>query len=751
MLTCLQAAAGEPAKASSPNASAPPVAAPSAANTNPPAPPAAAPSAATTNPPAPATPPSPESAAKETQLPEISIYGRLDQARNQILPSLGATSYSINETQLDQMPQGDNAPMNQVLLRAPGVAEDSFGGLHVRGEHANLQYRINGVIIPEGITLFGQELDARFVDSMALTTGSLPAEYGYRTAGIVDITTKTGIIEPGGEVGVQVGTYGTVRPFVEYGGSDGKVTYFLDASYDQNDNGIENPTDTQVAVHDNTEQYKLFSYLSYVLDDSSRISLMISATHEDFQIPDTPGLPPGTQPDGNPWLPGTFNSHSLNENQYEQNDFAILSYQKTLGDLNYQISGFGRYSAAHFIPDSFGDLFFNGVASDVNRMLSSGGVQGDASYKLNDQHTLRGGIMVVDELLTSETTTTVFPVDANGNESGPSFPIKDNNYSQALFAGMYLQDEWRVAPKVTINYGGRFDVFNSSFDNEYQFSPRVNTIYKPTDTTTIHAGYARYFTPPPLENVPTSGVTIFNGTSNASPITLDSPVRAESSDYVDAGITHKFLPGLQGGVDAYYKWAHEQIDDGLFGQTLIPSAFNYEKGQVYGVEFTGSYIQGGLSTYANVALSQAKGENWDSAQFLFNPAQLAYVKNNWIYLDHEQSVTASAGASYTWKKTFGGGTMAYADVLFGTGLRADETTSSGEVIPNGDHVPSYYSADVGVEQKVKVHEKQFVKVRLDIVNVIDNSYELRNGTGVGVNAAQYGARRGFFVTLAYDF
>jgi outer membrane receptor protein involved in Fe transport len=649
------------------------------------------------------------------------------------------------------MSQGANAPMNQVLLRAPGVAEDSFGGLHVRGEHANLQYRINGVIIPEGITVFGQELDARFVESMALTTGSLPAEYGYRTAGIVDIHTKTGVIEPGGEVGVQLGTYDTVRPFVEYGGSDGKVTYFLDASYDQNGNGIENPTDTEVADHDNTEQYKLFSYLSYVLDDSSRISLMISATHEDFQIPDTPGLPPGTQPNGNPWLPGTFNSSHLNENQYEQNYYAILSYQKTFGDLDYQISGFGRYSSAHFVPDSVGDLFFNGVASDVNRMLSSGGVQGDGSYKLNDQHTLRGGILVVDELLTSDTTTTVFPVDGAGNETGPAFPITDNNHSQALFAGMYLQDEWKVTPKVTINYGGRFDIFNSSFDNEYQFSPRVNTIYKPTDTTTLHAGYARYFTPPPLENVPTSGVTIFNGTSNASAVTLDTPVKAESSDYVDAGITHKFLPGLQGGVDAYYKWAHEQIDDGLFGQTLIPSAFNYEKGQVYGVEFAGSYIQGGLSTYANVALSQAKGENWDSAQFLFNPAQLAYVKNNWIYLDHEQSVTASAGASYTWKKTFGGGTMAYADVLFGTGLRADETTSSGEVIPNGDHVPSYYSADVGVEQKVKVHEKQFVKVRLDIVNVIDNSYELRNGTGVGVNAAQYGARRGFFVTLAYDF
>jgi outer membrane receptor protein involved in Fe transport len=727
VLSCRQAAADEPANAPPANSSAPPAAQA-------------------------VTPPTAPSAANETQLPEISIYGQLNQARDQILPSLGATSYSINEPQLDQMSEGQNAPMNQVLLRAPGVAEDSYGGLHVRGEHANLQYRIDGVIIPEGITVFGQELDARFVDSMALTTGSLPAEYGYRTAGIVDIRTKGGAIEPGGEVGIQAGTYGTVRPFFEYGGSDGKWTYFLDGSYDQNGNGIENPTDTQAAIHDNTEQYKLFAYLSRILDDSSRVSLMLGASHEDFQIPDTPGLPAGTQPDGNPWLPGTFNSHDLNENQDEQNYFAILSYQKTLGDLNYQISAFGRYSGAHFIPDTTGDLYFNGVASDVNRMLTSGGVQGDASYKLNDEHTVRGGLMVVDELLTSDTTTTVFPVDGAGNETGPAYPITDNSHSQALFAGMYLQDEWKLTPKLTVNYGGRFDVFNSSFDNEYQFSPRLNAIYKATDATTFHAGYARYFTPPPLENVPAGSVTEFNGTSNASQVTLDSPVRAESSDYFDAGITHKFLPGLQAGVDGYYKHAHEQLDDGLFGQTLIPSAFNYENGQVYGVEFTGSYTDGGLSTYGNLALSKAQGENWDSAQFLHNAADLAYVGNHWIYLDHDQTVTASAGVSYTWKKTFGGGTMAYMDLLFGSGLRADEVnTSTGKVIPNGAHVPSYCTANAGIEQKFKVRDKQFVKVRFDVVNLLDNSYELRSGSGVGVNAPQYGMRRGFFVTLAYDF
>ena len=99
------------------------------------------------------------------------------------------------------MSQGANAPFNEVILRAPGVAQDSAanGDLHVRGEHANLQYRINDVLLPEGITGFGLELDPRFVESMRLITGSLPAAYGFRTAGVVDIHTKSGAFENGGE------------------------------------------------------------------------------------------------------------------------------------------------------------------------------------------------------------------------------------------------------------------------------------------------------------------------------------------------------------------------------------------------------------------------------------------------------------------------------------------------------------------------------------------------------------------------
>ena len=77
-------------------------------------------------------------------LDTVTVIGQLNEARDQIVPDLGATKYSIGQTQIQGEAQGDNATFNQVILRAPGVAQDSYGQLHVRDEHANLQYRIDG-------------------------------------------------------------------------------------------------------------------------------------------------------------------------------------------------------------------------------------------------------------------------------------------------------------------------------------------------------------------------------------------------------------------------------------------------------------------------------------------------------------------------------------------------------------------------------------------------------------------------------
>ena len=185
------------------------------------------------------------------------------------------------------------------------------------------------------------------------------------------------------------------------------------------------------------------------------------------------------------------------------------------------------------------------------------------------------------------------------------------------------------------------------------------------------------------------------------------------------------------GVDGYYKEARNQLDDGLFGQTLILSAFNYDEGEVYGVEFTGTYTTGGFSTYANVAYSVAQGENWNSAQFLFDPADPAYVKNHWIYLDHDQRVTGTFGASYLFKESPRTSTRVYVDALYGSGFRTDSTDSSGNTIPNGGSVPAYYSVNLGAEQSFKIQNKQILKARLDVVNVTDNSINCATAAASG--------------------
>ena len=91
------------------------------------------------------------------------------------------------------------------------------------------------------------------------------------------------------------------------------------------------------------------------------------------------------------------------------------------------------------------------------------------------------------------------------------------------------------------------------------------------------------------------------------------------------------------------------------------------------------------------------------------------------------------------------------DALYGSGLRADATAADGSTIPNGGTVPSYYSVSLGVEEGFKFHGKEHLKARFDVENITDNIYDLRDGSGVGVNAAQFGRRLGFFAGLSYVF
>ena len=658
----------------------------------------------------------------------------MDITREAIVPSLGATRYTVGPDRLDSQSQGEDAPFNQTMLRFPGVAQDSFAQLHVRGEHANLQYRINDVLVPESIPGFGLELETRFADSVSLITGALPAQFGFRTTGVIDIHTKNGAVFQQGEASVYGGSFDTIMPSFEYGGVTGKLNYYFTANYLHDGIGIENPTRTANPIHDDTDQYKMFGYSSYILDDTSRLVLLTSGNHSDFQIPNNPGQTPEFTDMGR----STFNSAKLNETQVEQNAYAILTYQKKIDDFNMQASVFTRYSSVLFRPDNVGDLIFNGVASRVDRDIFSNGIELDASYKLNDQHTLRGGFLVTEQHATVGTATLVFPVDANGNQtSDVPLRIVDNSGKYGYLYGLYLQDEWKPFEQLTINFGGRFDIVDA-FSHENQLSPRINIVYQPFTSITLHAGYARYFTPPPLENVDQSTISKFAGTTNESAITKDSVVTSERAHYFDVGATQKIAEGFNVGIDGFYKSSHSVLDEGQFGQALILSSFNYKRGEIYGGEFTANYNKGGLSSYLNVGYEWARGTNVSSAQFLFDPDEFAYIKKNWVFLDHDQRFTGSAGISYTWNDW-----QAEIDGLYGNGLRRG--------FANTQKNHPYETFNVSLQRRIKITEKTAVKIRFDVVNILDTIYELRDGSGIGVGAPQFGQRRGFYGTIAYEF
>lgn len=673
---------------------------------------------------------------------------RLDAARAGIQTQTGASTYTISAQAIQAAPGGDNVQLSQVILQAPDVAQDSFGQMHIRGEHNGLQYRLNGIILPEGIAVFGQTLDPRLIQSMQLITGALPAEYGLDTAGIIDLTTRSGALDPQGAVSLYGGSHGEIQPSLYDGGTAGKLTYFVTGDYLKSDLGIESPDTSVTPLHDTTRQYHGFGYLDYLIDSNDRVSLIVASSRDRFQIPDrsdlTPGL--GLTVDGQADYP----SGNLDEKQTELNHYGIVSFEHLQGRLDLQTSFIARYASLTYTPDVVGDLLYDGIAQDAFKRDVSYGWQTDASYHAGEGHTVRAGFYLQYDRAISDTTSQALALDAEGGQSSDvPLPIMDNGDECQSIESAYLQDEWQLASRLTLNYGLRFDHYNA-FSSGHQTSPRVNLVWKALAGMTIHGGYSRYFSPPPFELVGGRTLALFAGTTAAAQVMEDTPPLAEKANYYDIGIEQRFNAGFTTGVDTYYKQSVNLIDEGQFGAPIILTPFNYRYGQQYGAEFTGSYTHGHFSAYLNFATQRARGKRIETAQFNFGADDLAYIEDHWIALDHEQQYTGSAGASYAWRNT-----LFSADMLYGSGLRADLALADGSSIPNGAHLPYYRQLNLGVSHALTSwsigSSGNHPKLRLDIINVFDTVYEIRNGTGIGVGAPQFGPRRGVFAGISVPF
>ncbi|MBX9752886.1 MAG: TonB-dependent receptor [Roseococcus sp.] len=659
---------------------------------------------------------------------------RLDEARGTISPTLGATVSTLDRNAIEGLPQGVETPINQLLLTFPGVVQDSFGEIHIRGEHRNLQYRINGVTIPEGIQGFGAYLDARGVRSFSLITGALPAQFGYRTGGVIDVNLLSGASNPGGWASVYGGSFNTFQPSLGYAGVFDGWDVFAMGTYRQSLQGIEPPTGSYDSIHNRTDQLRGLLSVSRLVDDSTRISFIGGASANRFQMPNNPGQPQEFPVNGIT----DFNSARLNARQWERNQFGILALQGSREALDWQLAAFARRSSTSYLPDVQGELAFNGVASNIQRQSQAAGLQADASWQLNASNTLRFGVMSMAERVRAWNTSFVFPVDADGEVLDAQFPVSSSNRRTSWLHGAYVQNEWRLTDRFTLNFGLRGDYADQAVQAG-QVSPRINAVWRPWDGTTLTLGYARYFTPPAQDLITPFTLSQFADTTGAPPGTTGNTPRPERSNYFSAGVSQRVTPQLTLGSNAWYKQATDMLDLGQFGRALVFTPFNYARGQTYGVEFTGQWNTERLSLYANLTLSRATGTQIRTSQFNFDPEELAYIAGKYVRTDHDQLVTGSAGASYRpWD-----GARASATLLYGNGLRRG--------FANSEKQPGYTTMNLGLAQEFRALDGGTWTARVDLINLTDQTVQLRDGSGIGVGAPQFLPRRAVYAGLSRAF
>jgi outer membrane receptor protein involved in Fe transport len=666
------------------------------------------------------------------------IAARLNQARNSLSPETGSTVYRFTDKNINELPQGDNTPLNNVLIHAPGVSQDSYGQgqgqIHIHGLNGGgIQYRLNGIFLPEAVSSFGQLFSPYFIKSVSLIDNFMPAQFGYRNEGVVDIHTKDGCLEPGGRLEYFGGQRGTIQPSLTYGGCAGNLSYYLSGFYFQSALGVQSPTKTPTPEHDVTNQGQGFGYLSYFLSPTTRLSFITGTAINGYQIPGEPDLPVAFPISGVTNYP---NSADTSATEFEQNYFAILALQGTLDKLDYQLAYFSRYYSLKYDPDPIADLAYNGIADRVLHIGFINGVQEDTSYRLTKQHTFQVGFYLSGETLEEDNHAFVLPSNSTGTAGTIPDTVVDNFNGKALLLGAYTQDQWRPTEKLELTIGARFDAMDY-FGWQTQFSPRLGAVYKFTPTTTLNAGYARYFHVPPFESVLLKTVNKFAHTTGASVVTSgNQKIQAEDDEFFDAGVTQQLPLGLNAHLEGFFMWATDKLDLAQFGSTYIFAPVQYQEGRFWGADFSLVKSTARLSAYFNFSYSIAEAKNMVAGQFLVDdPAVLGYVAGHWIHLDDNQTLTSSAGVSYRlW------GFLVSVDGFWGNGYHFG--------FANLETQHPYVQVNAAIAHSLALPKLGDVEGRVSVVNLFDHISLIRQGSGIGVFSPQYGPRRALYFTLA---
>lgn len=657
----------------------------------------------------------------------LTVTAKRILAQNGLSPS-GANKYTLTAKDITNLPEGEATGLNQVMLQMPGVALDQNQEIHIRGEHMGIQYQMNGILLPLDMNTdptFTQLLNSYFVQSVSLMDGVLPARYGYRTSGVIDIRTKDGCDGGKNNATIMGGQRDTAQGNFQIAGCDGNLAYYLTGTFLQSNLGFTSAISAPDPIHDAVTQGQGFAYLTYALGPTTKFSLISGMTLAFNQFPNQPNLLPQYQLDH--INPASYPSSGINSGLNQQDYYGVLALNGALGsNWDYQLAYSAHYNAQSFYPDPIGDLIYQGVSSNVFTSDLSNTLEGDLTYRLG-RHSLRAGFYLGQYGVESDQSSQVFPI-VGGRPATTPISVMANLNKINLVYGVYFEDTWRITDRLSVNFGSRWDRL-TAFTNDSQFSPTINFVYKPWTNTTTHAGFARNFQVPNFQNVSSGIFKLFRGTTAAigtSPSGNTAPF-AETDYTWDAGFSHQFSPRLVFAQDNYFRIDRHYLDEGQFGFVPIDAPFNYVRGYGAGTENSVTYNLENLSLRANLFIAREKDIGVASGQYNFPPDELSYIDRHYIVLDHTPLVGASGGVAYRWNDyqfTFDG--------LFSSGLRGG--------FANQTQLQKVWQFNLSAARDFIIPRYGKFTNRIVLLNIFDRTNLIRPANGIGVFQAAYGPR-----------
>ncbi len=664
-------------------------------------------------------------AAEATVVDSIIVTGRAAKPDAGISVT-GANDYGATAADIAALPQGAAAPLTDVLLRLPGVSLDQNQQIHIRDtEGPQFQYQINGILVPFDINTnppFLSMINPMFIKRLDLIDGVLPSRYSYATGGVVDIQTKDGCEQTGGEASVLVGQRGTFKPSVQYGGCAGKVGYYVSALYGQSDTAFSSATPGPNPVHDFGRQGQIFGVFSDAVSAKTQLGLIISLSASDNQLPNIPGLTPQYTLAGVPNYPSAIINSALNF----RDELAIVSIRtEPTTEITTQLAYTIHAISERFLPDDPGELIFQGVASRATHDDFDNTLQGDIAWT-SGRHTLSAGFYAGAYNVRAVDNSLVFPVDGNGEQTSET-PVAVASAARAtnVVLGLYVEDLWKITDDLRVDLGLRADSL-TGFTHHRQIDPSVNFAWSPDPATTLHAGFARYMQVPSFSGVSPDAQAAFAGTTAASPPGAPNPLAEDDYEW-DAGIVRHVTRSLTVTADGYYEITDHYLDTGQFGVVPIFAPFNYGHGDMWGVELAARYATGPLSAYANVTISQNRQTGVATGQFNFDATELAYIDSHSIVLDHAPLAGLTGGVTYAWR-----GWSASLDGIYSSGLRGG--------FADTERLPQVIQLNASVGRSWHVAGLGMVSNRLSILNLTDRVNLIRPAEGIGIFQAAYGPR-----------